>query len=123
MIHRAARSLVVEALADTPVVLVMGARQVGKSTLVRSIAAAEHPATVISLDDTNVRASAERDPRGFVADLRGPIVIDEIQRVPELVLEIKDALERDRSPGRFLLTGSANLLRSRRVTEALTGRG
>ena len=122
MIDRSARSLVIEALADTPVVLVMGARQVGKSTLVRSIASSEHPATIISLDDTNVRDAAERDPRGFISDIRGPVVIDEIQRVPDLVLEIKDSLERDRSPGRFLLTGSANLLRSRRITETLTGR-
>lgn len=122
MIARSARGRVLEALADTPVVVVMGARQVGKSTLVRSIAETEHPATVLSLDDTNVRASAERDPRGFIADLRTPVVIDEVQRVPDLVLEIKDSVDRDRSPGRFLLTGSANLLRSRRVTEALTGR-
>lgn len=122
MIDRSARDRVLEALADTPVVVVMGARQVGKSTLVRSIAETEHPATVLSLDDTNVRAGAERDPRGFIADLRGPVVIDEVQRVPDLVLEIKDSVDRDRSSGRFLLTGSANLLRSRRVTEALTGR-
>lgn len=122
LIKRTARKRVLEALADTPIVVLLGARQVGKSTLARSIAENEHPATVLSLDDTTVRQGAERDPRGFIADLEGPVVIDEVQRVPDLVLEIKDAVDRDRSPGRFLLTGSANLLRSRRITEALTGR-
>lgn len=122
LIARNARVRVLEALADTPVVLVMGARQVGKSTLVRSIAETEHPATVLSLDVANVRESAQRDPHGFVADLDGATVIDEVQRVPDLVLEIKDAVDHDRSSGRFLLTGSANLLRSRRVTETLAGR-
>ncbi len=122
IVARAARGRVLEALSDTPVVVLMGARQVGKSTLARSIAENEHPANVLSLDHTDIRRSAERDPRGFIADLDGPVVIDEVQRVPDLVLEIKDSVDRDRAAGQFLLTGSANLLRSRRVTEALTGR-
>ena len=122
LIARNARARILEALTDTPVVLVMGARQVGKSTLVKSIAQSEHPATILSLDTTSVRESALRDPRGFVTELEGPVVIDEVQRVPDLVLEIKDAVDNDRSPGRFLLTGSANLLRSRHITESLAGR-
>jgi len=112
----------VEALADTRVVLVTGARQAGKSTLTRGIAASEHPARVVSFDDDGPREAARLDPAGFLEGLPGPVVIDDIQRVPELLLAIKDRVDRDTRPGRFLLTGSANVFASRRVHEALTGR-
>lgn len=63
--------------------------------------------------------AALRDPAGFIAGLDGPVLIDEIQRAPELLLEIKKAVDRDTTPGRFLLTGSANILSSKRVVDAL----
>ena len=106
---RHAEQLVLEALTDTRVVLVGGARQVGKSTLVRSIAAGPHPAEELSLDSRPTREAAVADPEGFLAGLHGPVFIDEIQRAPDLLLAIKDAVDRDLTPGRFLLTGSANL--------------
>ena len=119
---RHARSLILEALRDTRVVFVMGARQVGKSTLTISIAEHDHQARVLTLDDDVTRAAAEADPTGFVGGLDAPVVIDEVQRVPDLLLAIKQAVDRDTSPGRFLLTGSANVLTNRRVKDALTGR-
>jgi hypothetical protein len=122
VIERRIRPLVVEALKDTRVVMVMGARQVGKSTLCEAIAAEEHPATTVSLDDQGARESARSDPVGFLAGFDGPVFIDEVQRAPELILAIKQVVDRDRRPGRFLLTGSANILSSRKVHEALTGR-
>lgn len=119
---RAARALILEALADTRVVFVGGAQQVGKSTLARQIAADEHPAKVFSLDVQATREAALADPEGFIAGLDGPALIDEVQRAPDLLLAIKDAVDRDLTPGRFLLTGSANVVTSRRVKDALTGR-
>jgi uncharacterized protein len=116
------RPLLLEALADTRVVFVAGARQVGKTTLTREIAAGEHPMTVLSLDETATRDAASHDPAGFLATLAGPALIDEIQHVPDLLLEIKSAVDRDTTPGRFLLTGSANILTSKKVKDALTGR-
>jgi uncharacterized protein len=116
------RPLVLEALADTRIVFVAGARQVGKTTLTRQIATGEHPMTVLSLDETATRDAASRDPAGFLASLSGPVLIDEVQHVPDLLLEIKGAVDRDTTPGRFLLTGSANILTSKKVKDALTGR-
>jgi predicted AAA+ superfamily ATPase len=116
------RPSLLEALADTRVVFLAGARQVGKTTLTREIAAGEHPMTVLSLDEAATRDAASRDPGGFLAALPGPVVIDEIQHVPELLPEIKDAVDRDPTSGRFLLTGSANILTSKKVKDALTGR-
>lgn len=121
-VPRRARQLVLEALADTRVVFVTGARQVGKSTLARQIAATEHPASMVSLDDESVLQAARSDPGGFLAAFDGPVVIDEVQRAPGLLLAIKDRVDRDTRPGRFLLTGSADVFASNRVHEALTGR-
>ncbi len=116
------RPLLLEALADTRVVFVAGARQVGKTTLTRGIAVGEHRMTILSLDEVATREAASRDPGGFVAELSGPVLIDEIQHVPELLLEIKSAVDKDTTPGRFLLTGSANILTSKKIKDALTGR-
>jgi predicted AAA+ superfamily ATPase len=116
------RPLLLEALADTRVVFLAGARQVGKTTLTREIAAGEHPMTTLNLDETATREAALRDPAGFLAALPKPVLIDEIQHVPDLLLEIKSAVDRDRRPGQFLLTGSANILTSKKVKDALTGR-
>jgi hypothetical protein len=121
--RRASHSLVTEALADTRVVLLMGARQVGKSTLAREIVRKDYPASIVNLDEQPQREAALADPEGFVAGLQRPVLIDEVQRGgPDLSLAIKSIVDADFSPGQFLLTGSANVLRSRRVWEALTGR-
>ncbi len=94
----------------------------GKSTLARQIAAGQHLAGEFSLDVRATREAALADPEGFIAGLDGRVFIDEVQRAPDLLLAIKDAVDRDPTPGRFLLTGSANVLASRRVKDALTGR-
>lgn len=97
------------ALADRPVVLLQGAWQVGKSTLAQSLAG-ETGADYLTFDEPAVLAAAARDPGGFVAGLRGRVVLDEIQRVPELFPAIAAAVDRDRRPGRFLLTASADVM-------------
>lgn len=110
------------ALGDTRVVVILGARQVGKSTLVEQIAHGKPPRSVVSLDDDLTRRAALDDPTGFLADLDTPVVIDEVQRAPDLVLAIKRSVDLDQRPGRFLLTGSANLLTARTIADTLTGR-
>lgn len=121
LVPRHAESLVTEALADTRVVLVNGARQAGKSTLTR-LAAGERPATVIRLlDDPATLQAATDDPTGFV-EHDGLMVIDEIQLVPELLRPIKVAVDLDPTPGRFLLTGSSRILALRTLPDALPGR-
>jgi uncharacterized protein len=123
MLPRYAKPLVLDALGDTRVVFIAGARQVGKSTLAREIVDEQgHPATELSLDNRQTREAALADPEGFLAGLRGPVCIDEVQRAPDLLLAIKAAVDRDLTPGRFLLTGSANILTARKVRDALTGR-
>jgi predicted AAA+ superfamily ATPase len=110
-----------EALADRPVVLLNGARQVGKSTLVQGLTDGD-PAQYLTLDDATVLAAASGDPAGFLAGLQGPVILDEVQRAPELFLALKASVDRDRRPGRFLLTGSANVYVLPRVSESLAGR-
>jgi predicted AAA+ superfamily ATPase len=121
LIPRHAESLVTEALADTRVVLVNGARQAGKSTLTR-MAAGDRSGTVIRLlDDPATLRAATDDPTGFV-DHDGLMVIDEIQLVPELLRPIKVRVDLDPTPGRFLLTGSSRVLALRTLPDALPGR-
>jgi predicted AAA+ superfamily ATPase len=120
LIHRRATAAVVEALADTRVVLVNGARQAGKSTLVRKVAG-QRASEWRDLDLPQDRQSALDDPVGFVA-FNGLMVIDEIQRAPELLLAIKAAVDADPKPGRFLLTGSSRLLALRDLPDTLPGR-
>ena len=122
MIPRSITPAILEALSDTPVVLLNGARQTGKSTLAQWLAKEAHPARYITLDDAAVLAAARSDPTGFLADLDGPLVLDEVQRAPELFLAIKVAVDRNRMPGRFLLTGSANPLLLPKLSESLAGR-
>lgn len=110
------------ALQDSPVVLLHGARQTGKSTLVRHVAAATHRTRYLTLDDSAVLAAAVEDPAALLAGIDGPVAIDEIQRAPELFVAIKAAVDRKRTPGRFLLTGSANVLQIPRLSESLAGR-
>ena len=115
------RPRLAEALTDTPVVLVHGPRQCGKTTLARQVGDAKGYAYV-SFDDDVQRASAQADPMGFVADLPDKVVLDEVQRVPALFTSIKAAVDRDRRPGRFILTGSANVLLVPRLADSLAGR-
>lgn len=121
LIPRHAQALVSEALADTRVVLVNGARQAGKSTLTR-LATADVPGTVIRLlDDPATLRAAQDDPTSFV-DHDGLMVIDEIQLTPELLRPIKVTVDLDPTPGRFLLTGSSRILARRTLPDALPGR-
>jgi predicted AAA+ superfamily ATPase len=121
MIRRNIESAVHQALADTPVVLLNGPRQTGKTTLAQMMT--EKAGTrYFSLDDAATLASAAGDPAGFVRNLSGPVVIDEIQKAPDLFPAIKLAVDQDRQPGRFLLTGSANVMTLPRLSESLAGR-
>lgn len=114
---------VLDALAHARVVLVNGPRQAGKTTLVRDLVEREGAGrSYLTLDEAGLLTAARRDPAGFIQGLSGPVAIDEVQRSPELFRAIKIAVDRDRSPGRFLLTGSANVLLLPRLAEALVGR-
>ncbi len=105
-------------LLDTPAVLVNGPRQCGKTTLVRQF---EPGMAYFSLDDPGLLSAVRADPLGFVKRLDRAI-IDEVQRAPELLLAIKLAIDQDRRPGRFLLTGSANLMALPQIADSLAGR-
>ncbi len=111
-----------DALSDSPVVLLNGARQSGKSTLVRGGMLSGFSGRYITLDDAGVLAAASSDAAGFLAGLGRPVVLDEVQRAPELFMAIKAAVDFDREPGSYLLTGSANALMLPRVSESLAGR-
>lgn len=111
------------ALEDTPVVFLAGARQTGKSTLVQAHLGSEANGTVFrTFDDLGTLNAAKSDPEGFIASLGERAVLDEIQRAPELLLPIKASVDRLRIPGRFVLTGSANVLTLPKVSESLAGR-
>jgi len=109
------------ALADTPVVFLTGPRQCGKTTLVKSLI--DDTWSYITLDDQALHEIARADPVGFVRNLPSRrVALDEVQRVPELFVSIKQAVDEDRIPGRFLLTGSANALLLPRLSDSLAGR-
>jgi hypothetical protein len=110
-----------EALSDTPVVLIHGPRQSGKTTLARQVGE-RRGHRYYSFDDDVARAAAEADPVGFVAELPERVILDEVQRVPALFTALKSAVDRKRSPGRFILTGSANVLLLPRLADSLAGR-
>lgn len=109
------------ALADTPVVLLNGARQTGKSTLAQYFAKASS-VPYVTLDDATQLAAATSDAQGFLAGLGNRAVIDEVQKAPELFPAIKISVDQDRRPGRFLLTSSANVLLLPQISESLAGR-
>ena len=103
-------------------VMLNGARQTGKSTLVKSLISAQHIGRYITLDDATSLAAAKHDPEGFSSGLGESTIINEIQRAPELFVAIKADVDRNRKPGRYLLTGSANVLLLPRLSESLVGR-
>ena len=122
LIKRNAEKNIVETLADTPVTVIQGARQVGKSTLSHMIA--ENIASKsVTLDSEITLAAAKENSYEFVEQFpEGLLIIDEIQKCPELLSAIKLSVDADRKPGRFLITGSANILNMRGANESLAGR-
>lgn len=110
-----------EALADSPVVLIHGPRQCGKSTLARQVGE-QRGYVYHTFDDDVLRAAASADPVRFVGDLGDKVILDEVQRVPELFTSLKAAVDRNRTPGRFILTGSANVLLLPILADSLAGR-
>lgn len=122
MIRRHLAAVVRRSLADFPAVLLLGARQVGKSTLAMELVGAGVLERYVTLDDLATLEAARGDPDGFVSRLGDAVALDEIQKVPDLMRALKKSIDKDRSPGRFLLTGSANLLALPAVSESLAGR-
>lgn len=110
-----------QALADTPVVLVHGPRQCGKTTLARMVGDKAGYA-YFNFDEAVILKAAEHDPTGFVMDLPERVILDEIQRAPGLFVAIKSAVDKHRVPGRFILTGSSNVLLAPRLSDSLAGR-
>src|SRR3989338_8728115 len=122
MIQRHLEPIILDSLESFPAVLITGARQVGKSTLVQSLCKKKWKAHYLTLDDRNLLDAALTDPDGLIASYDGSVAIDEIQRAPDLLRAIKLVIDRNRKPGRFLLTGSANVLTLKTVSETLAGR-
>ncbi|EQD40245.1 ATPase, AAA+ superfamily [mine drainage metagenome] len=110
-----------EALTDSPVVLIHGPRQCGKTTLAQALGERSDYA-YLSFDDDVARAAAQADPAGFVSNLPQQVILDEVQRVPALFAALKIAVDRKRVPGRFILTGSANVLLVPKLADSLAGR-
>jgi predicted AAA+ superfamily ATPase len=119
IIKRFSAASVTLALKDTPAVMVVGPRQCGKTTLARELIDGER--RYLTLDNETTRLAAQTDPTGMVRDLDRAI-IDEVQLAPELLRAIKESIDNDRRPGRFLLTGSANILTLPKISESLAGR-
>jgi hypothetical protein len=111
--------LIKEALRDTPVVCLLGPRQSGKTTLAKSL---EPERAYFTFDDSSLLAVARQDPTGFIRGLPARVTLDEVQRIPELLPVLKIVVDEARQPGRFILTGSANLLLLAGVQESLAGR-
>jgi predicted AAA+ superfamily ATPase len=122
LIPRHLEDTVAQAMAQARVVALLGPRQAGKSTLAQMLAVERLPAEYLTLDDEPTRSLAAGDPQGFVAGLGRRTIVDEIQRAPQLLLAIKSRVDRDTTPGQFLVTGSANLRRIPAVADALPGR-
>ena len=117
-IKRAISDEIKEYMKSFPVLLISGARQVGKSTLALNLDIPNY----VTLDDINIYESARNDPKGFIEHCDKPIVIDEIQRVPILLVAIKEFVDKNRTNGQFVLTGSANLKGFKDISDSLAGR-
>lgn len=122
MFPRNLKNSLLEAANDTPVIMVNGARQTGKSTLVEGLFPGSTAPQLVSLDSLVTLDSALSDPQKFIENLPDRVIIDEIQRAPELMLPIKYSVDQNRLPGRFFLTGSANVLALPKVADSLAGR-
>jgi predicted AAA+ superfamily ATPase len=120
VIARKHEQTIADALADTPVVLLVGPRQCGKSTLADQFQTSGRRR--VTLDDPDAFSLAKTDPKGFLKTFTGPLIIDEVQRAPELFLALKQEVDRARQPGMYLLTGSANILAFPKVADSLAGR-
>lgn len=117
-IHRMIMDDLKEYLKYFPVLLISGARQVGKSTLALHLNIKNY----ITLDDINMYEMAKNDPKGFIEKLEKPVVIDEAQRLPQLMITIKEFIDKDRVNGQFVLTGSASLQGFKDISDSLAGR-
>jgi predicted AAA+ superfamily ATPase len=116
------QSHLLKAMGDTPVTFLAGARQTGKSTLVKALQTGLPDSSYQTFDDLNTLGSAKDDPVGFLDRLPAQAFLDEVQRAPELFLPIKASVDRDRRFGRFILTGSANIMLLPRIADSLAGR-
>jgi hypothetical protein len=121
MFPRFVEHKLLEALQDTPVVLIHGSHQSGKTTLAQMVGQ-RHNYLYITFDDVNQLNSAKADPVGFIDSLPEKTILDEIQRVPEIFTSIKSSVDKNRLPGRFILTGSANVLLLPTLSDSLAGR-
>jgi len=119
-LNRSIETTISETLIDTPVIIINGPRQAGKTTLLKQILPTH--GTYITLDDENMLVQAQSDPIGLLHSLDHPIAIDEIQRAPELIKTIKLLVDENRQPGSFILTGSANLMTIPKLSDSLAGR-
>lgn len=116
--HRLQSSRVKKALGFFPAILITGARQVGKSTLAKSLGVENY----ITLDNLNHYISAKNDSIGFIQNLKKPVIIDEIQKLPELLLAIKEDIDKERKNGAYILTGSSNIMTFGAIGDTLAGR-
>lgn len=122
LIRRNITQDITDALRDTPVVMIVGARQTGKSTFVKTLLKESHPAQYYTMDDPAALAAASASPLSFLESLPERAILDEVQRVPEIFIPLKKIVDQARTPGRFVLTGSANVLTLPKVSESLAGR-
>lgn len=123
MYQRNINKTVSAALDDTPVIILVGARQVGKSTLcLQLIQDGTFNAQAVTLDDPTTMAAAQADPLGFLEGMSKHLIIDEVQRVPELLISIKKIVDEDRKNRRVILTGSADVMTLPKIADSLAGR-
>jgi predicted AAA+ superfamily ATPase len=118
---RVLEQTILKAIKTFPALVVTGPRQSGKTTLFKMLFSKTH--TLVSLEDPDVRIRAKEDPVGFLNQYRPPLIIDEIQYVPELLSYIKTRIDENRKPGQWLFTGSQNFILMHNITQSLAGRG
>jgi len=122
MIERKITYKLLRALSDSPVVLLHGARQTGKSTLIKHLTGSRYPAKYLTFDDAAILSAAKNNPVDFLQAYSGKLAIDEVQKVPEIFPAIKSVVDKNRKAGRFILTGSSNVLLLPKISESLAGR-